>query len=141
MIQVIGQSELNTLRVLAAKIKAAGGQAMRSVGHAQGERLEDVQRIAAQMETRLEQAGAERQRQGFPSPGVLATVPLVPRELLDTPLNREYRDALRVAWKAGLAVDRERYGESIGTDGCAGAVEAILADVEEELRERARLER
>lgn len=124
---LIAQNELNTLRTLAAKIKAAGSQAMRSVGHAQGERLEEVQRFAAQMETRLDRAGAER-------PGVLATVPLVPRELLDTPLNREYRDALRAAWEAGLRVDRERYGESIGTDGCAGAVELILADVEEELR-------
>lgn len=125
---LIAQNELNSLRKLAAKIKQAGSQAMRLVGHAQGERLEDVQHLAAQMETRLEQAGAER-------PGLLATAALVPRELLDTPLNREYRDALQVAYDAGLKVDEERYGPKIGTDGCAQAVEMILADVEEELRQ------
>ena len=123
---LIAQNELNSLRTLAAKIKSAGSQAMRCVGHDQGQRLEEVQRLAAQMETRLDQAGAER-------PGVLATVPLVPPVLLDTPANRRYRDLLRETWEAGLAVDRERYGESIGTDGCAQAVETILADVEAEI--------
>ena len=131
---LIAQNELNSLRTLAAKIKQAGSAAMRSVGHDQGQRLEEVQRLAAQMETRLDRAGAER-------PGVVAQPFAVPSELLDTPANREYAEALRVAWKAGLKVDEERYGPTVGTDGCAAAAEAILADVEEELRQPARLVR
>ena len=122
----VPQNELNSLRTLAAKIKAAGSQAMRSVGRDQGQRLEEVQQLAAQMETRLEQAGAQR-------PGTLATMNLVPLALLDTPANRRYLEALRVAYEAGLAVDRERYGESIGTDGCAQVIEMVLADVEQEI--------
>jgi len=56
----------------------------------------------------------------------------VPLALLDTPANRHYAQKLREAWEAGLAVDRERYGADIGTDGCAQMVEMLLADVEEE---------
>lgn len=122
----IAQSELNALRTLAAKIKAAGSQAMRTTGLKQGERLEDVQRLAAQMETRLEQAGAER-------PAVVAAPMTVPLALLDTPTNRRYLETLRACYAAALAVDRERYGEGIGTDGCAQAIEMVLADVEEEV--------
>ena len=122
----VPQNELNSLRTLAAKIKQAGSQAMRATGLKQRERLEDVQRLAAQMETRLEQAGAER-------PAVVAAPLTVPLALLDTPANRRYAQALREAWEAGLAVDRERYGEKIGTDGCAQVIEMVLADVEEEI--------
>lgn len=53
----------------------------------------------------------------------------------DTPANRLYAAKLREAWLAGLAVDRERYGEDIGTDGPAMVIELILRDVEEELRQ------
>ena len=122
----VPQTELNSLRTLASKIKAAGSQAMRTTGLKQGERLEDVLQLAAQMETRLEMAGAER-------PAAVAMPADVPLALLNTPANREYAAALRVAWEAGLAVDRERYGEHIGTDGCAQVIEMVLADVEEEL--------
>lgn len=122
----VPQNELNSLRTLAAKIKAAGGQAMRSVGREQGQHLEDVQQLAAQLETRLDQAGAQR-------PAFVVTPTAVPLELLDTPANRRYALLLRDAWEAGLAVDRERYGESIGTDGCAQVIEMVLADVEEEI--------
>ena len=99
---------------------------MRSVGREQGERLEDVMSLAAQMETRLEQVGAER-------PKAIASPSSVPLALLNTPANRRYAQALRDAWEAGLAVDRERYGENIGTDGCAQVIEMVLADVEQEL--------
>jgi hypothetical protein len=122
----VSQNELNSLRSLAAKIKGAGSQAMRSVGREQGERLEDVMSLAAQMETRLEQVGAER-------PNAIASPSSVPLTLLNTPANRRYATALRDAWEAGLAVDRERYGESIGTDGCAQVIEMVLADVEQEI--------
>lgn len=53
--------------------------------------------------------------------------------LSDTPANRRYAQALRVAWEAGLSVDRERYGEDIGTDGCAQIIEMVLQNVEAEL--------
>ena len=122
----VSQNELNSLRSLAARIKGAGSQAMRSVGREQGERLEDVMSLSAQMETRLEQVGAER-------PGTIAFPSSVPLALLNTPANRRYATALHDAWEAGLAVDRERYGESIGTDGCAQVIEMVLADVEQEL--------
>ena len=124
---LIAQDELNSLRTLAAKIRQASSQAMRSVGYDQGKRLEDVQRLAAQMEARLEQAGAER-------PAIIAQPFAVSQSLLDTPANRRKAWALREAYEAALEVDRERYGERIGTDGEAQAIEMLLADVEEELR-------
>ena len=122
----VPQNELDGLRALVAKIKAKGSQAMRSYSSTQGERLEELMGLAAQLETRLEQAGAQR-------PAVIAAPTTVPLELLDTPANRRYAQALRVAWEAGLAVDRERYGERIGTDGCAQVIEMVLADVEQEI--------
>ena len=124
---LIGQEELNGLRTLAAKIKHAGNVAMRTYGHGQGERLEEVIHLAAQLETRLDQAGAAR-------PSVLAQPDMIPPSLLDTPANRRKAQALREAYEAALEVDRERYGDRIGTDGEAQAVEMLLADVEEELR-------
>ncbi len=120
------QTELNSLRALAAKIKAQAQQAHRTPSMMAGDLLEQLQRDAAQLETRLEQAGAERPAH--------ALQPLtVPLELLDTPANRRYAARLRETWEAGLAVDRERYGASIGTDGCAQVIEMVLADVEEEI--------
>lgn len=122
----IAQNELNALRALAAKIKQTGSQAMRTVGLKQGEQMKELMGMAAQMETRLEMIGAER-------PAVIAAPMTVPLALLDTPANRRYAEALRAAWEAGLAVDRERYGATIGTDGCAQVIEMVLADVEQEL--------
>ena len=123
---LIAQNELNSLRTLAAKIKQTGSQAMRTVGLKQGEQMKELMGLAAQMETRLDRAGAER-------PAVVAAPMTVPLALLDTPANRRYVRDLRTAWESALAVDRERYGENIGTDGCAQAVEMILADAEQEL--------
>ncbi len=122
----VAQNELDTLRALAAKLRSAGSQAMRSVGHDQGQRLEELMSLAAQMETRLEQVGAQK-------PAKVAARFEVPLHLLDTPKNRRYAEALRGAWEAGLAVDEERYGEKIGTDGCAQIIEMVLADVEQEV--------
>ena len=82
--------------------------------------------LAAQLETRLEQAGAQR-------PAHVAVARSVPLALLDTPTNRRYAAKLHDAWEADLAVDRERFGPNIGTDGCAQVIEMVLADVQEEL--------
>ena len=122
----VPQNELNTLRSLAGRIHTLASAAMRSFGREQGQRIEEVMHLTSQMQTRLEQAGAE-------PPAGKSPTPYVPLELLDTPANRRYARALREAWEAGLAVDRERYGESIGTDGCAQVIEMVLADVEEEI--------
>lgn len=124
---LIAQDELDALRTLAAKIKGTGSQAMRSVGHEQGRRIEELLGLAAQLETRLERAGARR-------PSALPPRSRVPLELLDTPANRRYALLLRDAWEAGLAVDRERYGPTIGKDGEAQIIEMVLHDVEEEVR-------
>ena len=90
--------------------------------------VEQTEDAGRRMGLRLEKAGADRP--GVPPPSLDADVPLA---LMDTPANRRYAEALRVAWEAGLAVDRERYGPNIGTDGCAQVIEMVLADVEEEL--------
>ena len=52
----------------------------------------------------------------------------------DTPANRDYADKLREAWLAALAVDQERYGAEVGTDGPALIIELLLRDVEREIR-------
>lgn len=122
----VPQNDLNSLRVLAGKIKQAGSQAMRAVGREQAERAAEVIGLAAQLETRLEQAGAER-------PAGRAPVRVVPLEMLDTPANRHYLELLRETHDAGMAVDRERFGPSIGTDGCAQVIEMVLAEVEQEV--------
>ncbi len=123
----IPQTELDSLRTLAVKIKQAGSQAMRTVGHDQALRLEELMSLAAQLETRLTQAGAER-----PSTAV-STRFTVPLELMDTRANRRKAEKLREAWEAALEVDRERYGEKIGTDGEAQMIEMLLADCEQEI--------
>ncbi len=122
----VPQSELDSLRSLAAKLRSAGSQAMRSAGHEQGQRLEELMGLAAQMETRLGQAGAQK-------PAQVAARHDVPLHLLNTPANRDYTAKLRVAWEAGLVVDEERYGPKIGTDGEAQIIEMVLADKEREV--------
>ena len=52
---------------------------------------------------------------------------------MDTRANRRKAEKLREAWEAALEVDRERYGEKIGTDGEAQMIEMLLADVEMEI--------
>ena len=114
--------QLDTMRALAGRVKNG---ILRGMGMPASEGrpvLQEAAGLAANLETRLEQAGAVRPR-ALPQPDA------VPLELLDTPANRRYRDALAVAWQAGLAVDRERYGDKIGTDGCAQVIEMVLADV------------
>lgn len=117
--------QLDTMRALAGRVKQTIYRAMRLPTLEARPVLEEAANLAAQLETRLEQAGAVRPR-ALPQPDD------VPLHLLDTPANRRYRDALQVAWEAGLAVDRERYGERIGTDGCAQVIEMVLRDVEQE---------
>ena len=123
----VPQEDLNSLRTLAGKIKQAGSQAMRTVGHDQALRLEELTSLAAQLETRLTQAGAERPAA---PPSSRFTVPL---HLLNTRTNRRKAEKLREAWEAALEVDRERYGPTIGTDGEAQMIEMLLADCEQEI--------
>ena len=52
----------------------------------------------------------------------------------DTATNRLYAARLRDAWEAALAVDKERYGPNIGTEGPARVIEILLRAVEDELR-------
>lgn len=87
--------------------------------------LSEADNAARLLGLSMEDAGAEL-------PAYREPRPTVPLQLMDTPANRRYAAKLREAWEAGLAVDRERYGESIGTDGCAQMVEMLLADVEQE---------
>lgn len=85
---------------------------------------------SVRMGIRLERAGADPI--GPPAQS-LSDVPEIPLHLLDTPANRRYLGLLRDTYEAALAVDRERFGEDIGTDGCAQAIEIVLRDVEEEV--------
>lgn len=87
--------------------------------------LHEADNAARLLGLNMEDAGAEL-------PAYRPPRPTVPLALLDTPANRRYAQKLREAWEAGLAVDRERYGADIGTDGCAQIVEMLLADVEQE---------
>ncbi len=123
----VPQDTLNACRSLAVRLKQSLWQAARARSDTRAALLEDAGHLAANLETRLDRAGAE-------APAAApANRHQVPLDLLDTPANRKYADALRAAWEAGLAVDRERYGESIGTDGCAQVIEMVLADVEMEI--------
>lgn len=119
----VPQDTLNACRSLAVRLKQTVWQATRTNADSHSALLEEAGHLAANLETRLERAGAA-------APAPRHQVPL---DLLDTPANRKYADALREAWEAGLAVDRERYGPKIGTDGCAQVIEMVLADVEMEI--------
>lgn len=88
--------------------------------------LAETEEAAARLGVFMEHAGAERPPEMRPRPSF-------PTALLTSEKNRAYADALRAAWEAGLAVDRERYGSDIGTDGAAQVVEMVLADVEIEI--------
>ncbi len=112
-----------TLRALANEADAAlCGKDMNAARNALLE-ADDAARVLG---LRLERAGADR-------PAPLPARNDTPLHLLDTPTNRVYAERLREAWEAGLAVDRERYGADIGTNGCAQMVEMLLWDVEAEI--------
>ena len=122
----VPQTELNTLRSLSARLKQTVSLARRAtLAEERNSLLDEAGHLAANLETRLEHAGAER-------PSAIPQASSVPLNLLDTPKNRRYAQKLREAWEAGLAVDVERYGPQIGTDGCAQVIEMVLAEVEEE---------
>ena len=73
----------------------------------------------------LDQAGAQR-------PDTLRRPTPVPLEMLSTPANRRYLDALEEAHRRALAVDAERYGE--GEDGpAAGMIELLVSETREEV--------
>ena len=123
----VPQTDLDAWRSLAARLKQLTFSARIAAPSHRVPLLEEAGHLAANLETRLDRAGAQ------PPSATPAPRHEVPLTLLDTPANRRYAEALRVAWEAGLAVDRERYGPNMGTDGGAQVIEMVLADVEEEL--------
>lgn len=122
----VPQSELDSLYALSLRLKDTISNAHIARPGDKPALLEEAGHLAANMGVRLEQAGAQR-------PATSTPAPAVPLHLLDTPANRRYAEKLREAWEAGMAVDRERYGPNIGTDGCAQIIEMVLADVEAEI--------
>jgi len=125
----VPQEDLNLWRQFFDTLRTQCRQAMRAIDtgntHSARRIVEETEDAARRMALRLDKAGADAPQGTTPRNEV-------PLALLDTPANRRYAQKLREAWEAGLAVDRERYGADIGTDGCAQVIEMVLADVEEE---------
>ena len=119
----VGQEELNQWRRTAGQLRVTCREVLACLhsgkiirGREVAEQAEDQARRLA---LRLEKAGADRP--DSPPPSLTEGVPL---HLLNTPANRRLLSLLRETYEAALAVDRERYGESIGTDGCARSLKA-----------------
>ena len=128
----INLDELNGWRRTAGLLRVTCRAALKdinagNINHAR-QLVETAEDEARRLALRLEKAGADRP--DAPPPAFAEGVSL---HLLNTPANRRYLSLLRETYEAALAVDRERYGESIGTDGCAQVIEMVLADVEEEV--------
>lgn len=125
----VPQEDLNLWRQFFDTLRVSCRQAMRAIDtgntHSARRLMEQTEDAARRMGLRLDKAGADAPEGTLPKNET-------PLALLDTPANRRYAAKLREAWEAGLAVDRERYGADIGTDGCAQMVEMLLADVEQE---------
>ena len=85
-------------------------------------------------ERRLERAREEVARLGLMMDRSGAGRTDRPSRGWDTAANRWYAAKLRDAWEAALAVDRERYGEDVGTEGPARVIEILLREVEDEMR-------
>lgn len=126
---IIAQEDLNRWRVFVEQVRNATFNVRMAVSRRDvakaNETLSELHDAAIVAGMGMEQAGAERP-DSLPSPSSVRL------EHLSTPANRQYLGALRAAYDAALAVDRERFGENIGTDGCAQAIELILRDVEQE---------
>ena len=84
--------------------------------------------LTAFIERRGESPGAGRPRGAKKKGPGDDTHPAARERAAPAPANRRYLAALEAAYEAGLAVDRERYGEGIGTDGEAQVIEMVLAD-------------
>ena len=129
----ISQDELNQWRRTAGQLRVTCREALACLHSGKiihgREVIQEAEDQARRLALRLEKAGADRP--DSPASSLSEGVPL---HLLNTPANRRYLSLLRETYEAALAVDRERYGESIGTDGCAQVIEMVLADVEEEVR-------
>ena len=128
----IAQDDLNRWRSSCGRLRVMSRTALADLNtgntaHAR-QVVEQTEEAARQMAMQLERAGADRP--DAPPPSFESGVPL---HLLDTPANRRYLETLRACYEAALAVDRERYGADIGTDGRAQIIEGVLADVEEEI--------
>ena len=87
---------------------------------------------AIRMGLKLEQAGAVKPGEDAED-GIQVMAEGVPLHLLNTPANKHYFHCLLAALNAATEVDKERYGESIGTDGCAQMIEVIMRETLGEL--------
>jgi len=123
-------SELDAWARAAARLRNGAGKMVGLL--AAGDREEcrqvavDLCVAAGELLSRLERAGAEPTDDRLRD-SVEKDVPL---ELLTSPTNRRYRDTLRQAWEAAVAVDKER---GWFPDGEADFVEDLLARVELEV--------
>ena len=123
----VPQDQLDHWRRMAGEVRGCLSAArLHPTANARREALGAADDAARRLALDLEDAGALR-------PVGMLPRPETPLALLDTPANRRYLDALRAAWEAGLAVDRERYGADIGTDGEAQVVEMLIRDKETEI--------
>lgn len=129
----VPQDELDALAARLLSLRTLVQQSTRQRGRPQFDALQHADTQFAALLVRLIDAGARDPYQ-TPSPPSRTDVGtrLVSLALLDTPANRAYHDALHVAYTCALAVDRERYGDAIGTDGPAQALERLLHDVQQE---------
>ena len=128
----IAQDELNQWRRTAGQLRVVCRTAIHDLRGGKTQhalrRVEAAEDEARRLALQLERAGADRP--DAPPPSLTEGVPL---HLLNTPANRRYLSLLRETYEAALAVDRERYGADIGTDGLAQRIEDVLADVETEI--------
>ena len=120
--------QLNRWRAFAELARSTAVSARLSYARAsfpQGrEMLAALEAQAAAVGVSMEQGGADR-------PGFLPAPANVPLQLLDTPANRRFLEALQEAHSAALAVDRERHGSQDGP--AAHAVSELVATVEMEV--------
>lgn len=128
----VGMEDLNLWRRFFDTLRVSCRTALRDLdaGNVQHARklIEQTEDAGRRMGLRLERAGAERP--DAPPPSFESDVQL---HHLNTPANRHYLMLLRETYAAALAVDRERYGADIGSDGRAQVIEDVLANVEEEV--------
>ena len=133
----VPDNDLNQWRrffsVLHASMRAA--EADLNAGNTQHARqlVTQTKAAAIRMGLKLEQAGAVKPSEEAED-GIERMAEGVPLHLLNTPANERYFHTLQASLEAAQAVDRERYGDSIGTDGCAQMIEVIMRETLGELR-------
>ena len=126
----VAQEQLDQWRLFAEVVRSGVLSARQCFAHGKAEHgrdmLEQVHAAAIFAAGTLEAAGARRHE-------TLAEPPEVALDLLASDANRRYARKLWEALEAGRAVDRERFGEGIGTDGPSQIIEMVLRNVELEI--------